>query len=861
MTTTVPPPAGAESGQNGEVPSRTGPLFTVATPRPLPAEREGDHWIVEAAGKRVKLTNLPKVYWPEEGYTKGDLLAYYFNVADLILPHLADRTLTLKRMPDGIAGAPFFERHPPKNMPDWVPRCVVPGEDGTPAENLMANDVTTLLFVANLGCIDQHPSHARCAMYDEPDWMVFDLDPMPPSGFAEAAAVGRHVRAALDSLGLKGYPKTSGATGMQVFVPVASGHTYEQTRGVAGAIARLIVAADPGGATLEWDTTERGGKVFIDHKMNRRAASLASVYAVRPEPAATVSTPLTWEELNAGVSPREFTIVTVHDRLAATGDLFAPVLEGGQDLHPILAALGVSDDPPAPSFSSGALRGTSGPKATAPTAASATRDYAAKRSFSETPEPPPEVAGDVDVARARPGDTFVIHQHYATRLHHDLRLEMFNGATPVLVSWAVPKGLPRRKGVKTLAIHVEDHPFEYGSFSGSIPAGNYGAGEVRIFDEGHYELLEQKPGKLTFRLDGKRLHATYHLVRTREESGKEQWLAILREDHSPPPDPLPPPQPMLATPAKEPFDDERWAFEPKLDGVRAFAYCDEATRLMSRNGGDITVAYPELHKVHERLVALDAVVDGEIVAVVDGVPSFEALQSRIHVRNERDIQRLAHQVPVSYVAFDLLYLDGRGLVDLAYTERRRLLEEALVPTGTVQISTSVVGRGTAMYEAARERNLEGIVAKRLASTYELGRRSQSWLKVKTSQDADLVIGGWSPGQGKRDGTLGALHMGAYEENGELRFVGSVGTGFNERTLDNLLARLQALAIPESPFSAESTRDIRRLSPDPRWVQPELVAAVEFRQLTSTLKLRAASFKGLRTDKTPTECTVAALREA
>src|SRR5437879_476281 len=160
----------------------------------------------------------------------------------------------------------------------------------------------------------------------------------------------------------------------------------------------------------------------------------------------------------------------------------------------------------------------------------------------------------------------------------------------------------------------------------------------------------------------------------------------------------------------------------------------------------ITVAYPELHKVHERLVALDAVVDGEIIAMVDGVPSFEALQSRIHVRNERDIQRLSHQVPVSYVAFDLLYLDGRCLVDLPYTERRRRLEETIVPTGTVQLSTSVVGRGIAMYEAAKARNLEGIVAKRLASTYELGRRSQSWLKVKTSHEADLVIGGSSPGQ-------------------------------------------------------------------------------------------------------------------
>lgn len=826
--------------------TRTGPVVTVETPRPLPAEREGDHWVLEAAGRRVKLTNLPKVYWPGQGYTKGDLLAYYFNVAEAILPHLDERTLTLKRMPDGITGPSFFERHPPKATPDWVPRCTVPTEDGSPAEHLMACDVAGLLFFANLGCIDQHPSHARCSRYDEPGWMVFDLDPMPPSGFAEAAAVARHVRAALDALGLAGYPKTSGATGLQIYVPVAAGHTYEQTRGVAGAIARLIVAADPDDATLEWDTTQRGGKVFIDYKMNRRAASLASVYSVRPEQGATVSTPVSWEELEGGASVHDFTIVTIHQRLARAGDLFAPVLEGGQDLRPILAALGVKDERP--------LREAE--------PAPATKDYAAKRSFTATPEPPPEVAGDVDVARARPGDTFVIHQHYATRLHHDLRLEMFNGNTPVLVSWAVPKGLPRRKGVRTLAIHVEDHPFDYGSFSGSIPAGNYGAGEVRIFDAGHYQLTEQKPGHLMFRLDGKRLHATYHLIRTKEDrSGKEQWLALLSEDHSPTPDPLPPTQPMLASLAKEPFDDDRWAFEPKLDGVRALAYCDEATKLMSRNGGDITIAYPELHKVHERLVALDAVVDGEIVALKDGIPSFELLQSRMHVRNERDIQRLSRQVPVSYVAFDLLYLDGSSLISLPYTERRRLLEETLVPTNTVQISTSVGGTGIALYEVAKEANLEGIVAKRLASTYELGRRSQSWLKVKTSHDADLVIGGWTPGQGKRDGSLGSLLMAAYEDGGDLRYVGNVGTGFDGKTLDDLSERLAALETPDSAFNAESRKEIRRVSPEAHWVRPELVAVVEFRQLTSALKLRAPSFKGLRTDKTPAECTVVALKES
>jgi bifunctional non-homologous end joining protein LigD len=808
----------------------------------------GEGWALEAAGRRVKLTNLDKVYWPEEGYTKGDLLAYYYNVADVLLPHLAERPLTLKRMPDGIRGPTFFERRPPAGSPAWVPRCTVPTEEGSRSEHLVANDLASLLFVVNLGCIDLHPAHARCASYDEPDYLVFDLDPFAPAGFPESVGVARHVHTALDSVGLRGYPKTSGATGVQIYVPLSPGHSYEETRALAEAIARLIAAADPEGVTLEWETSERAGKVFIDHRMNRRAASLASVYSVRPEPQATVSTPLTWEELEGLASPAPFTIVTIQERLARLGDVFGGVLKEAFDLKGALAALGV-----APTAHDREPRAEPPPQ----------DDYAAKRSFARTPEPPAEVPGSVDPGLAPPGETFVIHQHFATRLHFDLRLEMRNGETPVLVSWAVPKNLPRERGVRTLAIHVEDHPFEYGSFSGTIPEGNYGAGEVRIFDSGRYEMLEQQPGKLTFRLEGRRLHATYHLIRIRDEGGKEQWLAMLRESHAPPPDDLPPPQPMLATPAKEPFDDDRWAFEPKLDGVRAIGYCDEATRLVSRNGADITVAYPELQRVHERLVALDAVLDGEIVAMEEGRPSFERLQSRIHVRNEKEIQRLSRLVPVSYVVFDLLYLDGRSRVGEPYTERRRLLEETVVPSGTLQIATSVPGQGKALYGAASERGLEGIVAKRLASVYEVGRRSQSWLKIKAIFDADLVIGGWSPGQGRRGGTLGALLLGAYDgpaDSPELRYVGSVGTGFDERTLADLDGRLRGLVQDESPFSPASAAEIRKQIRNPSWVRPELVAEVEFRELTSAGKLRAPSFKRLRTDKAPGDCTFSSLSQ-
>lgn len=327
-----------------------------------------------------------------------------------------------------------------------------------------------------------------------------------------------------------------------------------------------------------------------------------------------------------------------------------------------------------------------------------TRDYAAKRRFDETPEPPPEVAGDVDPGAALPGKTFVIHQHHARRLHFDLRLEMYNGRTPVLVSWAVPKNLPIEKGVRALAVHVEDHPFEYGGFSGSIPAGNYGAGEVRIFDAGEYELTEQAKGKLTFRLKGKRLKGVWHLVQTR---GGKDWLAFLRQWEGDPPEPVPTGPPMEPAGTRDPFDDRRWAFEPKLSGRRALAVCEyRETNLLDAGMDRIEVA--GMDKLHERLVAVNAVVDG----VISGEKGQE-----------------------NFVAVDLLYLDGRSLTGEPYSRRRKLLEESVVAGDRIGTSTSIPKSGKAMLKAAGGLGLSGVIAKKLDSTYHPGP-SEEWAEIR-----------------------------------------------------------------------------------------------------------------------------------
>ncbi len=326
------------------------------------------------------------------------------------------------------------------------------------------------------------------------------------------------------------------------------------------------------------------------------------------------------------------------------------------------------------------------------------RDYAAKRSFKQTPEPPPEVAGDVDPGTAPPGKTFVIHQHHARRLHFDLRLEMFNGGTPVLVSWAVPKNLPIEKGVKALAVHVEDHPFEYRGFSGSIPAGNYGAGEVRIFDSGRYELTEQAKGKLTFRLRGSRLKGVWHLIQTR---GGKDWLALLSDWQGEPPEPVPTGPPMVPGATSEAFDDPEWAFEPRLEGQRALAVCGyRSTELLSETSQEVEVSL--MHTMHERLVALSAVVDG----VISGSRGEER-----------------------FVAVDLLYLDGRSVGAEPYYRRRELLEEAVVPGGIMGTVTSVPRTGKAVLQAAQDLGLPGVVAKKLDSIYRPGP-SEDWLEIR-----------------------------------------------------------------------------------------------------------------------------------
>ncbi|MDP9226324.1 MAG: non-homologous end-joining DNA ligase [Actinomycetota bacterium] len=317
-----------------------GPFSTIEFPLELPVAKQGEHWYAKAGERELRLSNLDKVFWPENGYTKGDLLTYYFNVSPVMLPHLFERPLTLKRMPNGIVGQYFYEKNAPAHKPEWIPTIPVHSDSEKKWINYTTVcDVAHMLWITNLGCVEFHPLHARGSNQRFPDYAFFDLDPFQPAGYEEVKHVASLIKVLLDRLNLSAYPKTSGATGMQIFVPLDGTADYDQVRGFVGALCDLVHEADPETTTLEWEVRNRTGKVFLDVNMNREGANIACAYSVRPEWGAPVSAPFSWEELE-NISPELFTIETIFDRIDETGDPFLPVAQGnGQSIDDAIEAL------------------------------------------------------------------------------------------------------------------------------------------------------------------------------------------------------------------------------------------------------------------------------------------------------------------------------------------------------------------------------------------------------------------------------------------------------------------------------------------------------------------------------------------
>ncbi|HML17904.1 MAG TPA: DNA ligase D [Bryobacteraceae bacterium] len=509
------------------------------------------------------------------------------------------------------------------------------------------------------------------------------------------------------------------------------------------------------------------------------------------------------------------------------------------------------------------------------------KKYEQKRRFDRTPEPPPSAAVSSGLLR------YCVQRHHASHLHYDLRLEV-GGA---LKSWAVPKGPTLDPSEKRLAMMVEDHPVEYGSFEGVIPKGNYGAGSVMLWDRGTYQLLgdataeeQLARGDFKFHVTGEKISGDFALVKIKKSRSQEdksnEWLLLKKkdafakpgwdpEDHArsvatgrtqeeiarglpasstePSQDDMPQNiSPMLAQLGRGiPPSSSDWLYEVKWDGIRAICYLDNGRlRMVSRNGHPMERQYPELSILPHHFHAGTAIIDGEIAALDGrGLPSFELLQRRITVADASAIATLARKHPVVFFAFDLLYLDGRDLRGVPLIERKRILKQILTPGDLVRYSDHFAGNGADLLAAAKAQGLEGIVGKRAASFYE-SRRTSDWVKYKITESDEFVLCGFT--KGERD-LFGALVLGVFDR-GKLVWAGNVGTGFDRKKMEMLHSKLAPLEIETSPLEPN-----KLLPRDVTWTRPELVAEVKFSNWTEDGRLRAPVFVGLRPDVDPQEC--------
>jgi len=753
---------------------------------------------------RVKLTNADKVLYPATGTTKSDIFDYYTGIAKVMVPHIAGRAATRKRWPNGVNQTSFFEKQLASSAPEWLPRASVVHRSGTTTYPII-DSPDGLAWIAQQAALEVHVPQWRFVA----EWtrqgeelkpgpatrLVFDLDPGEGVTMPQLAKVARAVRDLLADVGLTTYPLTSGSKGLHLYCPLDKPVSSQGAVVLAKRVAQQLESSMPKLVTATMTKSLRAGKIFVDWSQNSGSKTTIAPYSLRGREYPTVAAPRTWDELD-DKKLRQLRYDEVLKRVERDGDLLAPL------------------------------------DADVRTPDRLTK-YRGMRDASKTPEPVPSAK-----PAAGQSNSFVIQEHHARRLHYDFRLERDG----VLVSWAIPKNLPETTAVNHLAVHTEDHPLEYGSFEGTIPKGEYGGGKVVIWDSGTYDTEKfndpadkdsGKKGEVIVTLHGQRISGRYALIQTKGD----QWLAHrMKEQHVFEFDEL---APMLATHGSvAKLTAPQWAFEAKWDGYRLLVDADHGElRLRSRSGRDITKEFPQLRSIAADLADHHAVLDGEVVALdASGVPSFSEMQNR------------ARATRIEFWAFDLVYLDGRSLVRARYRDRRQLLETLAAGADSLTVPELLSGDGEQALEYSRKHKWEGVIAKKLDSTYQPGRRSASWIKDKYWNTQEIVIGGWRAGEGGRSSGIGSLMMGIPDADG-LRFVGRVGTGFTERDLANLKKTLAPLRTDESPFNARlSTQDAKGVT----FVKPTLVGEVRYSEWTSDDRLRQPSWRGLRPDKAPGE---------
>lgn len=765
--------------------------------------------IVQVGKRKLELSNLKKVLFPDDHIVKAELIHYYLQIAPTILTHIKGRPLSLVRYPNGVSGEKFYQ----KNRPDWAPEWieyVSLGEEET-KDYILATEEASLVWLANLACIELHQMHSHMPHFDKPDYMVFDLDPPEDYSFPRLVEIALQLREHIEGFGYHPFVKTTGGKGLHILAPIEPRWDFHTVFEAAQSIAAPFADTNSALTTLHLKKEARKGRVLIDIYRNRQSQSIISPYSVRGRDRAPVSMPLHWEQLAEVSDPTDFNIHTVLEQVRNEGDAWQGMAAYSTFLH-------TQQRPQKEEKSVKAARTYKTPQQL--------ESYVKKRSFTKTPEPQPEAADGL-------GNAFVIHRHHASRLHYDLRLEQEG----TLKSWAVPKGLPPRPGIKRLAVLVEDHPLKYLDFEGEIPKGEYGGGMMWKFARGRYEIIKEKKNGFYFRLQSPQLSGEFRTYNTKEND----WL--LERVDNPQVDWLQDAiEPMLADSRAEPPDSDDYLFEVKWDGIRAMISLDEeGMRIRSRNQRDITKHFPELLIPEKAFRASCALFDAEIVCLdSSGKPDFKKVVARLHHTSEPAINHASARSPAVCYMFDCLYLDGRALVNEPLTRRREWLADAIKKNTVYRISEAVE-EGVELFQAARQMGLEGIMAKEKHSKYFQGKRSSAWLKIKVRQTTECLIIGYTRGKGDRESLFGALHIGARDGDG-IEYLGKVGAGFDAKTQKSILAELKKLKEIDRPIKEKPVDDAATV-----WIEPKLFCEVQYASITQNGALREPVFVRLRPD--------------
>ncbi|GIL24395.1 MAG: multifunctional non-homologous end joining protein LigD [Bacteroidota bacterium] len=759
---------------------------------------------------KLELSNLEKVLFPDDGVTKAEIIEYYLKIAPTLLQHIKGRALTLIRFPDGITGENFYQKNRPEWAPAWLEFVKLGKEEKK--DYIIATEPASLVWLANLASLELHQLHSRKPDFEHPDYMVFDLDPPEGYDFSKLVSLAADLRNFIESFGYSCFVKTTGGKGIHICCPLEPRWDFHTVFEAAQVIALPFTERFPKETTLHIKKDARKGRVLIDIFRIRSGQSIVSPYSLRGRNGAPVSMPLTWDELAHLKSPTEFNINNVLEKVVQNGDAWEGIGAFAVDIHTHRKTRVIKEKKLPPN------RKHKTPEQL--------ESYEKKRDFKKTPEPEARIIEGS-------GTSFVVHRHHASHLHYDLRLEQDG----VLKSWAVPRGLPPHPGVKRLAVQTEDHPMKYLTFDGEIPKGQYGAGEMWIYALGKYQITKDKKDGFYFRLSSREVNGEYRIYKIkakewlleRVDTPQVNYLQDLIE-------------PMLSGSADKPPVSNNFLHEVKWDGIRALiAVEDGQIRIRTRNQNDVTKQFPELTVADKAFRATCGLFDGEIVCLdKSGKADFKKVIHRLMSTGETTIQKGMRSNPVHCYVFDCLYMDGRSLINEPLEKRREWLKDAIKPDTPYRISEAVED-GTALFEAAREFALEGIISKDKTSKYYPGKRSDQWLKVKVRSTRECVILGYNPGKGDRSVTFGGLHIAERSDTGFV-YRGKVGTGFDDATIKEIFKQLKALKEIKKPIP-DKVMDEKITN----WVEPRLIAEISFSMITKDQQFREPVFVRLRPD--------------